>query len=248
MKDKIYKSEDIEQLLRNRFSPPAFAFLPQVRNQTGYCRQIRTADVLVMGLYPSRGLYLSGFEIKVNRGDWLNELKHPDKAEAIAQFCDFWWIVAPKDIVKIEELPNNWGLMIPFGTTTKIIRQANLLSPNPIDKPFLAGILRKAQETITPEAELDKARDESYAKGRETERYVNKSNNEVLLRLQQQIKEFENNSGIIFNQWTDAKELGQAVKLVVSGEYLRLKQKIERLLLTSKEITKDIEDKLNGLK
>lgn len=71
---KTYTAGDIEKLLRNRYSPPEYAFLPQVRNQTGYSRQIRTADALVMSLYPSRGLYLSGFEIKINKSDLKNEI------------------------------------------------------------------------------------------------------------------------------------------------------------------------------
>jgi len=105
---KIYTSSDLEEKLSYKFSTPAWAFLPQVRNGTGYLRNTtRTADAIAMSLYPSRGLDLHGFEIKVSRTDWLGELKNPEKAEAIAQFCDYWWIVAPKEIINLDEVPYN---------------------------------------------------------------------------------------------------------------------------------------------
>jgi hypothetical protein len=88
---------DLERRLRARFQPPAYAWLPQVGDSTGLVR--RHADAIVMGLWPSRGLTLMGFEIKAGRGDWLRELRDPRKAEEIAAFCDEWWIVAPQDAI-----------------------------------------------------------------------------------------------------------------------------------------------------
>lgn len=241
---KVFTSENIENLLSNRFSPPAWAFLPQVRNGTGYAKAVRTADALAMGLYPSRGLYLHGFEIKVHRSDWINELKNPAKAEAIAQFCDYWWIVAPKDIVKSEELPSNWGLMIPYGATTKIIKEAKQLKSKNPDKVFLAGVLRKAQETITPTAELR----ENYIKGRE----VGRKNAENTFKwakddhrkLQQAVREFEKASGVKIDTWQNNKEIGEAVKMVLSGAHLRNKQRLNNLLGNAEQIVLDIKENL----
>jgi len=82
-------------LLKERFAAPEFAFLPHVRNGTGYARgTTRTADALAMSLWPSRGLELYGFEIKSERRDWLRERENPEKAEEICRFCDRWWVVA----------------------------------------------------------------------------------------------------------------------------------------------------------
>ena len=105
--EKSFTASDIEDLLSNRFCAPAWAFLPQVRNGTGFLNVTRTVDAIAMGLWPSRGLYMHGFEIKVRRGDWLNELRNPEKAEEIGQFCDFFWVVAPKEVIKFEEVPDN---------------------------------------------------------------------------------------------------------------------------------------------
>jgi hypothetical protein len=248
MKKEDYTAQEIEELLRNRFSPPEYAFLPQVRNQTGYSRQIRTADVLIMSLFPSRGLYLSGYEIKVGRGDLINEIKYPNKAEAIARYCDFWWIAAPKEIVKLEELPVNWGLIVPHGETMKIIKPA-IINPDikNVDRVFLAGILRKAQETITPEAELRKVKEEGIALGSAREKTFCKYQLDELNDLKKIIKEFEEASGLTFNKWRGTKELGEAVKLVLNGEYLKLKERLNNLLKYSKQISEDIEKNIKDI-
>lgn len=243
--DKIITSSDIEDSLRTRFCPPEYAFIPQVRNGTGYGRDVRTADALAMGLWPSRGLHLNGFEIKVGRGDWLSELKKPAKAEEIAQYCDFWWIVAPKDIVKLEELPALWGLMVLHGNTIRIIKQApQLPSPIAIDRLFLAAILRKAQETICPDAKIKKAFADGEKKGLEQKQYDRKWLQDKYDNLQKAVFEFEKKSGVVINQWNSEK-IGEAVRMVLNGEHLKAKDDLENLLQRSKLITKYIEETLS---
>jgi len=236
-------SDEILILLRNRFCKPAWAFLPQVRNGTGYLRTTRTADALAMSLYPSRGLDLHGFEIKVNRTDWLNELKNPDKAEEIAQFVDFWWIVSTKDVVKVEELPLNWGLMTPFGSTVKIVKQAKLLKSIPIDRLLLAAILRKAQEIIVPEAQFKIHYNEGKKEGekiaRENFNYERKRHEE----LQKTIRDFEKTSGVHINSW-HAEDIGSAVRMVLNEEHLLIKPSLKHLLESAEEIVKDIKEQL----
>lgn len=242
-----YKAKDIKNLLRNRFSDPAFAFLPQVRNGTGYIRSARTADALAMGLWPSRGLDLHGFEIKIYRNDWLHELKSPQKAEEIAKYCDFWWIVAPKDVVKTEEIPQNWGLMIPFGATVKIIKEAKHLKPTKIDRLFLAAILRKAQEVITPEAKIKEAVEEGKKLGKEAVRLEFEYAQRDHKALKEAVEEFEKISGVHINQW-QAGNVGEAVKMVLNSEHLQIKKSLLQLLETSKEISGSIEKHLNEIK
>ena len=241
--NKIYTAEDLEALLRVRFSEPAWAFLPQVRNGTGWARTARTVDALAMGLWPSRGLHLNGFEIKVRRSDWFGELKNPQKAEEIAQYCDFFWLVASKDIIKIEEVPSNWGLIIPSGKHTKIIKQAEKLEPKQIDRLFLAAILRKAQETITPESELREARTEGRKQGEKNTRTVLKYELEEWERLKKDVHEFEKKSGVSIRRW-DCQDIGEAVRMVLAGEHLKAKESLQELLKKSERITKQIKEVL----
>jgi len=240
---KNITSSDIEQLLRNRFCPPEWAFIPQVRNGTGYAQEVRTADAIAMELWPSRGLSLHGFEIKSYRGDWLTELKNPAKAEELAKFCDFWWLVAPKDIIKPEEIPATWGLMIPFGSTIKIIKEAKQLKPKKIDKLFLAAILRKAQQSITPEAKIKTAFEDGKKKGKEEVRLEFEYAQRDYIALKEAVLIFEKKSGVNIDKW-NYESIGEAVRIVLKGEHLRIKDSLQNLLKQSKEITKRIEEEL----
>lgn len=73
---------DVMVALAHRYPAPGYALLPQVANGTGYAAS-RHCDAIALSLWPSRGIRLHGFEIKVARSDWLRELKDPAKAEAI---------------------------------------------------------------------------------------------------------------------------------------------------------------------
>lgn len=243
---QIFTAIELEQLVRNRFEPPEWAFLPQVRSGTGNQRDIRTADIVIMELYPSRGLYLNGFEIKVYRGDWINELNNPEKAEAVARYCDFWWIVAPKDVVKVEELPRSWGLMNPSGKSVKIIKQAEQLKSEPIDRIFLAAILRRAQEVITPEVKIRAAFKNGLADGekRGNENVAFEKTKYELLKAE--VDKFQQASGVnIKHYWHYPDKIGEAVRQVLDGEHVVIKEKVEGLLKTAEDIVAGIKESLS---
>ena len=245
MKDNL-SNDDLMELLRSRFPPPAWAFIPQVRNATGFVNIARTADAIAMSLYPSRGLDLHGFEIKINRSDWLKELKTPEKAEEIAQFCDFWWVVSTKEIVKIEEMPLNWGLLIPHGSTMKVVKQAKLLKAKPIDHLFLAAILRRAQKVITTEAKLEEYFKEGEKRGKESAKFEIEDALQKYQVLESAVLEFEKISGVHINRW-DIGDIGSAVRMVLNSGHLKIKEQLQTLLETAKNIAIDIEKQLNEL-
>jgi hypothetical protein len=57
---------------------------------------------------------IEGHELKVSRADWLSELDQVHKADEWWSHCHRWWVVASDpSVVKPEELPEGWGLMIP---------------------------------------------------------------------------------------------------------------------------------------
>ncbi|HEX7352527.1 hypothetical protein [Brachybacterium sp.] len=75
---------------------------------------IRRADAIYAGFTSASGRILVGHELKVSRADWRAELAKVGKADAWADACHQWWIVAPStDIVPPEELPEGWGLLLP---------------------------------------------------------------------------------------------------------------------------------------
>lgn len=141
------KSHAVVELLRERYGPPAWAFLEQVANGTGFAAD-RHADAIAMGVWPSRGLELIGFEVKVSRNDWRRELRKPDKAEPIAARMDRFYVVAPADVVPLSEVPAAWGLLEVVGGKKLVERKsAEKLEAQPLDRAFLAAILRKAAAT-----------------------------------------------------------------------------------------------------
>lgn len=73
------------------------------------------ADAISMQTWPSKDLLVTGYEVKATRSDWLRELDKPEKNAAWQKQCHEWYVVAPKEIIKIEELPARWGLLIPRG-------------------------------------------------------------------------------------------------------------------------------------
>ena len=139
-KSRHATTDEVREILRRRYASPEWAFLEEVRNQTGYQKKVeRYADGVAVNLWPSRGLEVLGFEIKARRGDWVKELKDPSKSVEIQQYCDRWWVVAGgRNIVQPGELPPTWGLMVVHGNGGKrrlvCTQEAPKLDSKPLDK------------------------------------------------------------------------------------------------------------------
>lgn len=162
-------STEIKRQLRERYCAPEWAVFFEVANGTGATSR-RYADAVAMNLFPSRGLGLHGFEIKISRNDFKNEMKNPHKAEEIAQFCDRWWIVAPKGMIAPEELPEAWGLIVSNGGLRES-KPAKQLDPKPLTKCFFAALARRANQSDEAEIEsIVESRLDIMRKNVETER------------------------------------------------------------------------------
>ena len=227
---KMEKTEQVIQALRNKYDDAgySYAFLEQVGNATGWdCN--RHADALAVSLWKSRGLAIFGFEVKVSRQDWIKELKNPDKAEPIAQYCHQWYLVlGDKDIVQFGELPMNWGLMVPHTKNSlKVVKPAVInKNPKPVDLDFLCGILRQATTQLTDRAKLNaehnRGYDEGFKDGKKELDYLRESKNEQLDTLKNKIKEFQEKSGVNIDDWHySPSQIGDAVKMVLNQSYLK---------------------------
>ena len=137
---------EVRVLLRAHFDRAAYAVLEEVSDDAGFDRS-RSADMIVQGLWPSRGLLLEGIEIKVSRADWINELRDPAKAEVFVRWCDRWWVAtADPAIIQPGELPETWGHMSVVGGRIKVITPAPKLEAQPMERGFLAAMLKRAQK------------------------------------------------------------------------------------------------------
>jgi len=243
--NKTLTESDILALLAKKYSPPAYAFLPQVRNGTGYLSKTTTCDALVIGTWPSRGLYLEGFEIKTHRSDWIKELNTPEKAEEIASFCDFWWLLINEEgVAKTEELPHNWGLMVTMGKRGLTIRkQAVQLKPEPIDRLFLASIFRNSNNNMVPKDRIEpiiKWRIEKALKNQEGSIQWER---EELKRLEKAVEVFEKESGVTISKWGYGN-IGQAVKLALSSPEGRAYERMRDAKKSLENVIKVLDEEL----
>jgi hypothetical protein len=213
----MIRSSDIYAALRLRYCAPEWALMFEVANGTGSNIR-RYADAVAMNLFPSRGLELHGFETKVSRSDWQRELKNLEKAETISQYCERWWIVAPKGLVKKEEeLPVTWGLLELESDKLRIAVQAPLLPDRKeLSRPFIAALLRRSSEI--DQAQVNKLVSAKVAEIRaqdvERNECAVKARTRELIEKLSRVEAIEKAAGISFTDWNASAEIGHAIKAV----------------------------------
>ena len=223
-------SHDCVVALRGRFSAPEFAFFEQVANGTGYGAR-SWSDAIAFGIWPSRGLLIHGFEVKVGRGDWLKELKTPSKSEAVQKFCDRWWIVAPKGMIETSELPATWGLIdISEKGKCYIEKEAPPLESEPPTKQFVAAILRRHHEVWSKALAAEHVRgvDEGAKNGAgdigdKLERVKSQLEN-----LCENVEKFEKASGVNIRSRWELDQIGDAVRVLTSARHTTVAEELER--------------------
>jgi len=206
-------------MVRKRFPPDRYALIPQVPDATGG-NKIRTADAVALGLWPSRGIELDGFEFKASRQDWVKELRDPGKAERVARYCHRWWVVvSDAKIVKDGELPSGWGLLAPRKDGVLVVKaQAPTREePRPVGYSFLAGLLRAAVAIAPYQGEIDAAHERGLAAGRRGNTLESGWAQRNLDALKGKVDKFEKASGVdIGNAW-NVGDIGKAVRTLTEG-------------------------------
>lgn len=212
------KADLVYERIATRYSAPAWACFREVRSTTGFSRGVRYADAVAFSMYPSHGLEVHGIEIKVNRSDWLSELRSPDKADEIARYCDRWF-VATDDlaVVPIEEVPPFWGLLLSKGGVLRTVRNAQI---NPDRKPpstaFMASVMRSMHKNVREiERRAYRAGVDSVKVERSTPvDYVPTQRD--LAQLRERVKVFEEKSGISIDSYNIGK-IAEVVALAREG-------------------------------
>lgn len=235
-------TQQVIKRLASKFPSPQYGFLTQIRNGTGGLYG-GTADAMAMSVWPSRGLELYGFEVKVSRTDWLKEWKKPEKAENFAGYMHYWYlVVGNEDIVKAEELPATWGLIVPSGNGLKITKQAPKNEHIvPIDYVLMGGIFRNVAEQCVAKETLQDRFDEQFERGKEwQQRYVKEAERE-LGELKTALADFHKASGIQISQWGNNGDLGKAVRAVLDGKDKKYQEKISKMLERAQNLVKFLE-------
>jgi len=212
-------SSDLLRMLHTRYSDPGWAFFAEVPDRTA--GHFGRADAVAISLWPSRGLHLHGFEVKVSRRDWLNELKRPEKAESIGKYCDFWWlVVSDPAIVEDGELPSAWGLLAPSGNGLRTLVKPTALEPLPIGRPFLCSLLRKFTEGQVPRVSIQNKLAAEYDRGKEEAGRMASYDAKDALELCDAVRVFEGAAGLKV-RWPDLNELAQVKRFVGLTQELR---------------------------
>jgi hypothetical protein len=234
----------VYERLRHVFPGPAYVRLPQVRNGTGYARaRTRTADAMIASVWPSRGLWLAGVEIKVSRSDWKKELARAEKSCEIQRYCKRWYVAAPVGVVPMEELPDTWGLIEMRENTAAIAKAAPDLEAVPPDILLICSILRSAAECSVPASVVKEQVSQGIETARATwHRQASYERNELKLA----VAEFEKASGLkIDDRYYINRDLGKAVKFVRETGVMSAIDTARRLRDEAERIVKQFDEVLN---
>lgn len=218
------------EALRSVFPDGAYTLLPQVRNQTGFSRRIRTADAVAISNWPSRGVYLAGVEIKVDAGDWKRELADPRKSAEIQRYCRYWYVAAPAGVVPEAEVPETWGLIEATAKgekrSARIVKRAPVLEAEPPSVELVASIARAMAEVSVPRAELDRRVADAVKNARET---YERNESFQLRQIKESVATFEAVSGVSLRNPWDAGPIGEAVRFVLRSGVMRAEQNLVNL-------------------
>lgn len=225
---------ELRELLRTRVLGPEgqgarAVFLEEVRGGTGWSSD-RTIDAVSVGMWPSRGCLIEGYELKQSRGDWRGELNDPSKAEEIAQYCDRFWLVTTPGVAEADEVPANWGWLERDGKRKRLIckREATPLDSSGPAPEFVAAMLRRAvQADLKRELKAHKKEVEREARGK-VETQLERERNERR-RLEGELEEyrsvwakFREVSGVDFPFWIGKEEgvrlAGEVVAALMRGK------------------------------
>lgn len=138
---------ELHVLLEKRYPPQqGYVLVREVGNGTGSsCR--RHADAVALQCWPSRGLGLDGFEVKVSKSDLRRELEDETKAHEVARFCRRWWlVVADEKVVDGLALPDGWGVLLPSGKGLAVHTKPAERTPEAWPTTFVAALVRAAWE------------------------------------------------------------------------------------------------------
>lgn len=238
---KYWTEAAIIKALNKLWPTGAYVIIPQVRNGTGYQRsKTRTADAVVASVWPSNGLWLTGVEVKLTRGDLRKELSDPTKSEGIGKYCERWYIAGPTQLWGETELtmaPDTWGVIGCTANATEIIRPAVKRETQPVDMLFVCSVLRAAAKLIPEAVDCDKRRQELDAA-----RAAGKAESQTkIMELEYSIRQFETASGVsLTNSW-ELGDIGQAVALVRSAGYQRIPGFVRQMQKLAQQFNEEAE-------
>ena len=193
----------------------------EVRDRAGFQAR-RALDAVVIDSWPSSGLQIHGLEIKVSASDLRRELQDIEKSGRFHEHLDLFSIAAPKGVVKLDLLPEKWGLyQLTDDGTLKARRKPLALhdtNKRPVDRSFAVAFARALASRGADQRVLRSEYDRGFKAGE------NAAGTDLRLlrrekeRWEESRKRFEESSGLNLDEWRwTGEKIGEAVRFVLDG-------------------------------
>jgi len=145
-------------------------------------------------------------------------------------------------VVKLDELPSNWGWMSATKKTLRVKRPATLTNPEPPSFAMFAGLLRAAASQHGIEAKLTAAMNEGYRKARadgidsetKVREQLNRVHDRTYKTLQADVEAFEAASGIRIRGYGGGR-LGEVVAQLRRLDAAKAGESLERIAMQLKD-------------
>ena len=166
---------EIEKLLYEKYKEDGrYVCAREVSSSTGFSSNMRRFDFVVVNCWPSDGLKIEAFEIKVSKPDLRRELEHPEKHNWAFDDIDTYWLARPEEIVDMDLIPKKWGVMVVSDGKLVVKRKPVALHDDKehhasINRKFAVSVIRAMAKAESRKAlaELDvtNQRKEAYESG-----------------------------------------------------------------------------------
>ena len=138
------KTRQILELLKDRHAGSEWACFAELNIGTGG-NGGRWIDFFAFNLWPSQRLLKIAYEIKVSRADFAKELSNPLKREDAEKLADECWFVTPVGLVRVDEIPEGWGLIEMVANGLRVKKRAKQRKVEELPLSFVASIARRSE-------------------------------------------------------------------------------------------------------
>ena len=126
-----------------------WAVFRELSDSTGSLRR-RSIDLFAINCWPSGGFRTIAYEVKVSKSDFMHEINDPTKRKSAEQFAGECYFATPANLVKPDEIPENWGLVEVSGRgcVCKKVAAQRKIEILPIH--FVASLARRVSDPKPP--------------------------------------------------------------------------------------------------
>ena len=238
-------------LIGMRFFNERYVMATKVNDGAGFSFG-RTLDAIVFDTWPSEGLQLHGFEVKVSTADFRRELQDTRKSAAFICMLDTFSIAAPKGVVDKELLPPKWGLYVPDDKGgLRAVRKPLMLhdggKQETADRSLMAAFCRALMARGDVGAAIQRRVElEVGDRIREAERRATQAHDQ-LASLRRALQDFEATSGIILNEYS-GPNIGEAVRLIMSASITSEDWRLRDVRRKAEDVLKSVDAMTEALR